>query len=50
VDLRACDESLEKRWKWGVYLINTIKTSFESLIAEVESLYLALKLNIKNPL
>ena len=31
----ACVESLEGRLEWGVYLINTIKKSFESLIADV---------------
>jgi hypothetical protein len=29
-------ESSEGSWKWGVYLINTIKKSIENLIAEVE--------------
>ena len=32
---RAYVEALEGRLEWRVYLINTIKKSFESLIADV---------------
>jgi len=34
--LRACVESSEGHQKWGVYLIKTIKKSFESLIADLK--------------
>jgi len=37
IGFRACVESSEGHQKWGVYLIKTIKKSFESLIAAVKS-------------
>jgi hypothetical protein len=35
--IRACVESSEGRREWGVYLTKTIKTSFESLIADIRN-------------